>query len=567
MPEEKKESKIPMGFGLSGYDFMKKSDSSSSINLATSGGRFGQTADAIWGGGLIDDRWVEDEKYKQVQIQTSIYQSCPLIYNGTYNGIQGNIYGELTDKPHQRDHNTDTGGGAFTGCNAGGVGARLFKEDVVGYTANNMSPKLTRWHNNLLNSKKKGRTDFYMGGAMSPHTLVAYFAHFYNINTNYNQVKTLLHTLTVCAEVVYRLSNTSAKAWRIKIMDSSGPTRGQKGTTNANGSEVFDYDVLDICMGITLTKMFEQFCTYGKPKQSGGSKRWKQLNTGELMFPWHDQAYNYKDASIPGYGPTGIAKQNIVAWDASAIIDPVASGIWHTMGGTPHGGLPIARARYFADPEDASTVRSVFPNMPDDFFVTNFSDGGDADWTTGAIDFSQFKTISERIARVANKLAGLIVAERRFEYSSQTNPVFVLTGHHETPMYTSTNNYINCDAFVHWVLLESQLTLDLTDLMGIRASEWTAGFVQKYLISGFKAIDLEKNISAAEPGDILVFGEGGSHHCSILSKKTGAQSWEEYGMGTQINVEGKRGISHWSYGMDKLRRIIKIVQENQDSTS
>lgn len=104
--------KIPLGFGLSGYSSKSSTSNQSQENLNQFNAGIGtmSTSDAVWSGGLVDDRWVIDENLKQVQVQVSCFQSVPLVYEHDGKNSYAEMRDEVGDAP------SVVGGGAFTGA-------------------------------------------------------------------------------------------------------------------------------------------------------------------------------------------------------------------------------------------------------------------------------------------------------------------------------------------------------------------------------------------------------------------------------------------------------------------
>lgn len=531
---------IPIGFGLSGYEFMAKKDEQNAASKSFDVG-IGVGMDAIWGGGLVEDRWVADEKLKQVQVQVTMFQAAPMIYN--CDGEK--LYGEMTD--YVDDH-SDIGGAAFGG-GEGSAGARLTREDINGCQGGQMSPRLKQWQSNISQSES-GRKEFYMGAGMCPYTLCHYLEHFYGISVDFLTAQRLCEKKCVNVEAVFNTTGSNAKAYHIRVVDSSGK-RGFKGGQNNVKGQVIDYDILDLTMGMMMTKTFSDIITFTH-------KNFGNVNGGgKLEFPWYDKGYDYKRACVPGYSPEGIAQLGLNFKNMDAVFNPVGHCVWHTQGRTQHGAQPIARVRYFVDPNMQDKARSVIPNLPDEFFTTNYANLGAAEWASGSIDLSQFSDTSQLMIGVADKLAASIRGSHAFHYGGP----YLRPSGQPFPTFTSGNGCVDCDGYVNWVLLEAGI-VNNTGLCNISAAQWTASHINKSIINGYQAVDIGRDITKAIPGDIMVFGLDGAHHCGIYVRGAGS-SLVEYGMGNEGRVTGSKSMPGGTWGTNKLARIIRIVKPKE----
>lgn len=458
-------------------------------------------------------------------------------------------------------------------------------------TTKDLNKKLSTWANNI-DLSEKGRKEFYVGCGIQPWTLAHYLSHFYDINTNWTQASKLCGKKIVCAEVVFNLGST-AKAFRIKVVDSAGEWNGQKGTGNiASKNTYYYYDVLDIQIALACHSIMSEFVTINC-KESKTGKKFGQLNNGPIKFPWYNSNYDYKKAKIYGYGPSAEQLKDL-DMEEQVICKFVPSCSWKIHGYAPNT-WPLARVRFFVDKENADIARQIYSDLPDEFFQTNFSDGGNAVWI-GANSMDASTPVNARIVAAANKILGWITTYKQgdFDYvgDEPDKPYTFIVQNREgvssqaansmTPVYTPSPNRIDCDGFVNWVLLEAQLTTNTTFYKNISAAEWDAGKVNSILSEGYSAVTVVEakndsiDISKITSGDILIFGRGtyasGNpvHHAAICSRR--GVDIQEYGAGMQSrlsperyhNTDDQGNKTYDTKGMNvvsHLTRAIRIVKK------
>lgn len=543
-------SKIPIGFNLEGYNFINSTQANTAPTAFVG-------IDTNWEGALIDDQWVADTNLKQVQVQTTIYQSAPLQYIS-----EGKkYYGEVYDK---QDKHSDIGGGAFAG-GAGAIGARLFAPDINNCTDGKLSPKLQTWAENIDQSEK-GRKDFYVGAAIATATLSDYLNHFYNLGVTPTQAYKLGSQKIVCAETLFNTNGSMGKAFRIKIVDVASGDKsraGTKGTTN--GGMYYQYDVFDIMTSLLLLNDFSEICYFSS----------KELNTvvnqGDLSFPWASAGYNYKKGQIPGYGPQGIANLGLIFESKAGTQIPGGHAMFKTKGLTNDRSHHVARVRFFVDPENRDKAKSIIPNLPEDFFQTNYADKGTAYFNTATL--SNYLSVGALIEDYAFKIMryGQYLKNQGKPMSwgtcglrkeaNQGATVGSGKNSYYIPAYRSTGGKCNCDAFVNWVLLESGVTNSTSIHNKYNAKDWTAAAINGQLNAGYSAIKVP-DITQATPGDILVYdykdgNDGG--HCAIFKSLSGA-SITGYGMGSDDKAGGNTSIPTGEPSTRTLKEIIRIVK-------
>ena len=232
-----------------------------------------------------------------------------------------------------------------------------------------------------------------------------------------------------------------------------------------------------------------------------------------------------------------------------------------------NGKQNIARVRFFVDPGDKEIAKSVIPNLPDDFFQTNYSDHGTA-YFTATLDASQYASVGFAIENASKRIMmnalgkGYVYAIKNGE--TKGSPILQAAPAGNSLKYTAihapyTNTiYVDCDSFVNWALLEAGLTQN-TNLHSGAASSWTTQKVAQSLVPGYKAIEIN-DITQAEAGDILIYGKGASH-AAIFGKLVGG-SIQGYSFGTQSKANGRQeaDLPVGEMASSALSHIIRIVR-------
>ena len=545
-------SRIPIGFNLDGYDFLNSSEASASPTAFSSGG-----IDANWEGGLVDDRWVADTSLKQIQVQVTNFQSAPLQYISEGKKYYGEIYDGVDDYSY-------TGTGAFTGnpTGKGCIGARLGTKDINDCQNGKLSTTLQTWSESLAQSES-GRKDFYCGVAIAPKTIVDYLSHFYNLNVTGQQVVDIAKKKILCVEVLFNMTGTQGKAYRFKVVDAASGADSSGGTKGTmNHGMYYDYDVLDIMTAILLLNDFSEICTFTSKELN------LVVNQGDLNFPWASAGYNYKKGQIPGYGPASLAGLGLVYESKAGTQISGSRALFKTKGLTHDRQHNIARARYFVDPENKETAKNIIPNLPDEFFQTNYSNKATAYFNTTPL--TNYNSIGDLVKDYAAKimLYGKYLKEMKkpmvwgsCKLSKNTNQgttTNIGTTPYYIPAYRSTGGKCNCDAFVNWVLLEGGITNDV-NLQSEEARNWTAAMLNGRLNPGYSAIKVP-DITQAQPGDILVYDyKNGKGHCAIFDSLSGA-SISGYGMGNDEKCGGNTTIPGGEPSTKSLKEIIRIVK-------
>lgn len=552
-------TKIPIGFNLDGYDIINSAEQNSAPNAFSVGGTAGGImggVDANWEGGLVDKRWVADTSLKQVQVQTTVFQSAPLQYTADGKKYYGEVYDGIDDYSY-------TGTGSYTGnpTGHGCIGARLRANDINDCQSGKLSKTLQTWAESLEKSES-GRKDFYCGVAIVPQTIVAYLQHFYNINVSGQQIVDVAKKKILCVEVLFNTGGTQGKAYRLKVVDSACGANSKQGTPNTVIRRMYcEYDLLDIMTAVLLLNDFSDVARVISPELN------LVVNNGDLVFPWASAGYNYKKGQIPGYGPQGIAGLGLVYESKPGTQISGSFVQYRTKVHTSDGKQAVARARYFVDPENKETALSIIPNLPDEFFQTNYTDRATTYFNSLA-NLSNAGTMSEKIRLMAEQCSGVIAnaytANNPYYYG---NGQFTALPAGNSFKYT-INKYIDCDSFVDWILTELGIKQGPPGSISSRkrASQWTPGLLNQYLVSGYIATDLGTDISKAVPGDILIWGKRNSHHAAIFAGLKGSRL-TEYGIGLPKYVG--RGTPpdpefvaqpHNTMGTTDLSYIIRIGQ-------
>lgn len=534
-------SLIPIGFGLEGYQIKNNSINATGADGTVLGEGGANGTISAWNDiGYDEDRWVSDKDLKQVVMQCTFYQSVPLKYS---NG--GDItYLNLLDGIDRWDY---TGEAAYSTC-------------IGGTIADDMR-SVNDWANKL-----NGR-DFDAGCAICATTLAHYLNHFYGMSETTQTARKLLSKRIVNAEVLYNIGTGQGKAFRLKVVDTTGDV-GYKGGGNNCKGQVVVYDVLDNNMSVLLTRGFEDVI------------RWNSnlglVNGGTLDFPWKDVVYDYKTGTIPGYNPNAIKE-----WTSRSFgkldIKADSCGVWSSKSDNGHR-QPIARVRFFVDESDLGTARSVMPNLPDEFSKCNYENGA-ISAMTGGINLDGYSSVGSAIYDMAMKISNWCqqdsAAKGKWTYSKDASdgasnaarPATYLSqyGWKYEPV-SGVQWKMCCGSYVWWVLAELGITKG-GSVYGSRAAEMNPDNVQKNLASGYKAISVGRDTANLQQGDILVFGLNGNSHTAIYDKMSGAKI-VEYGMGATKWMSGSYTGSHAGRDQSSLKDIIRIVKaDGSDSNN
>ena len=361
---------------------------------------------------------------------------------------------------------------------------------------------------------------------------------------------------------IFNTGPSQGIAFRLKVVDSSG-NNGYKGSRNVTGGWDYTYDVLDTMAAILLTPGFESVVTLQNTKYG-------MLNSDQLYFPWKNQKYDYKNGQIPGYSPSQLMGLGLS--DSAKRVSLMAAFTWkshYKAGSQQHA---VARGRFFIDAKDKEQAKAIIPNLPDDFFQTNYAEGA-IGYFGSSVDLSEVGEASEKIKIMANTIAGIIAdaytTKNPYYYG---NGEFISAQQGAPYKYISRNHTLDCDSYVDWVLTEAGIKQGPAgNISGrLKASQWSPNILNRYIMPGYKAIDLGTDPTKAVPGDILIFGKGESHHAAIFSSlKNGAL--EEYGMGnwryvgrakaSPHNIDALTSQPHPSgIGTSQLSYIIRIVK-------
>lgn len=350
-------SKIAIGFGLEGYTI--KSTKETSGGVALSGGGGGEYSGSSGGGyggvnvgwsdaELDEDRWLKDTSLKQLVVQTTIFQSCPLKYTNDSGQVE---YINFVDGVDEYDQ----------------LGGTAYGTSIGGMIDSSLS-RLKKWESAL---KTAGKTDFDMGCGICPRTLIDYLNHFYNLNLDMKSIAPICRIMNV--EMLCNTGGASGKAFRLKVVDSSGPNNGCKNTNNVQGQH-YQYDVIDINTAILLTSNLSEVVKLADVNGKG------PINGGKYEFPWKDAVYDYKTGTIPGYSPTAILGFSNQKFETGSDLGSYKHGVipkYLNFSSNAHtkGGIAIARARFFIDEKDRAKAQQLIPNCPDELFKTNYSVG------------------------------------------------------------------------------------------------------------------------------------------------------------------------------------------------
>lgn len=495
--------------------------------------------DAAWSGGLVDNRWVADDSLKQVQFECTNFQSVPLAYINAEGKKQ---YVILSDGTGFKDGVGTTGDSAYAGS--------IFADCKLANKS-----QLDAWGEKNKKYNGGSSDDFSVGVAVCPVTVADYISHFYKISMDVSKAEALAKTHALCLELLYNTTETQGKAFRLKVVDSTGQGGGYQGSLNRTGGWKYAYDCVDTMGAVMLTKAFADIITLPNTK-------FGILNSDKLYFPWKDQTYNYKTATIQGYSPSQLLSLGLQDSEEKISLCAVGFKAHHKA-----QGHALARGRFFADEADKDKIRQVVPNMPDEFFKTNYADGSIANFS---FDLSQFTSVGAAIRDMAAKVmkyAKYLKSQNNpmkyggcsiRQYAAQSSSVTIDKESYYIPAYRSSTGLCNCDAFVNWVLLECGLTKD-TKIQDLEAKNWSASDLATRLSSGYSAIKVP-DITAAEAGDILVYDYKNGHgHCAIFESVSGA-SISGYGMGSDSKCSGDSSIPAGEPSTSSLKEIIRVVK-------
>lgn len=523
---------IPIGFGLEGYQIKATDNNSGGVNASGAGGIYsGGGASVDWNDvTLVDDRWVSDESLKQVVVQCTCFQSAPLKYESD----EGTTYLNLGDGIDKWDYDGST---AFGVC--------------IGGMCDNKLESPEKW------DKKLNGRDFDAGCGICPTTLAHYLNHFYGMSETYETAVRLLAKRIVNAEVLYNTGQGTGKAFRLRIVDSAGKAGYKGGPDNCKGQKI-RYDILDTNVSVLLTKGFEDVMRWK-------SKKLGEINSGKLDFPWKDVVYDYTTGTIPGYSAAEIKKWKNNKFRALDV-GIVSSAIWTAT--TNNGaGLPTARVRFFVDEKDLATAKQVMPTLPDEFAKTNYANGSAQ--AMADVNLDGFESVGAGIFAMAQKISDWCQRDMKGKWSYSKDAADGASNAARPATYLAQYGWkyepvcakqwkMCCGSYVWWVLAELGITKG-GSVYGSRAAETTASNVQTNLAPGYKAVSIGKDITKAQPGDILVFGIGTSHIAIYDTFRNG--KIVEYGMGKTTWMDGSVLGSHGGRGTAPLKDLIRIVKD------
>ena len=551
---------IPIGFGLEGYQVKNTGQESTAAECGIGGVYAGGGTSVGWTdyGQLDEDRWVPDKELKQVVVQTTCFQSVPL-KNTTSGKV---VYHNLADKVDVYDF---LGGCAFGTSIGGGLDPSLTMID--------------KW----IALTKGG--DFSAGCGISPHTLAHYLNHFYGLHETYSTVVPMLKTGKVNAEIVYNTGDGQGKAFRIKVVESAGSSAGYKGVPNNCKGQIIVYDIFDTMVAVLMTKGFEDVMKWRHSVKG-------EINTGQIDFPWKDVTYDYKTGTIPGYGPQKVKEMlsNAECKFGSMDIGIVASARWTSKTNNGHG-LPIARVRFFCDPEDYAVCKAKLPTLPEEFTKCNYENGAvQVDGGMGGdFDPSKYDSAGAAIWAAADRISNFMnclgeftdfkTSRDRFRYVQISNAASPTIKSSSWPFNWQPNNSasqrldICCGSFVFWVLGESGVTKKqaISNIKG-KMSNCDVDVIQAALSSDYKAVDVGKDPKQAQKGDIVIYGLGGASHGGIVDSFNGNKIVEFGAGGGSIknpsgnprsyfqNSGSTRDTNKPTWGTSNIAHIIRIVK-------
>lgn len=535
---------ISIGFNLDGYTLKDNSAATAGEGISIGGdgtGTYGGGVVTDWGSLELDEgRWVKDQSLKQVAVQCSFYQNTPAQYTNS-EGKTGYVC--LGDTTGIVDGAGDAGGLAFGGAIAGG----LYMKKESNQSKYGTGSKIRTW----LNQYESGRTNFVCGCGVSPNTITDYLNHFYpGINADKKKhVYPLLRAKILNAEIVYNIGGGQGKAVRLKIVDSPGDNNGSKGTAFKYKKDgklhvtPYDYDVFDTMLCCLLTSDFDGVVKIGTPRRNGVSN---------VSFPF--KSYNYKTATIDGYGPDAILSYDFT----EKSIDPVSFITWTSSGPKSETfKWPLGKVRFFIDEENRGKAQQILPNCPDDLFKTNYSVGQTTSMGSFNGTLNLTGVINNDIVRAAQMIDDFIRRTNQFTYGSHKvpdpkNPSKTITqfdgggaffrkpdnagdiwGRYSYPgnWIIGKNNshngmayHTDCSHYVTWVLNEVGI-LSASSQFG---SASFANMENMKLNNNYKAIKVP-SVAEILPGDILVWTLNGRHHAGIAA--IAGNNSDHYGMG------------------------------------
>lgn len=495
--------KIALGFGLEGYTIAQPQNAvnPTSINIS------------VGSGVELDGHFMKDTELKQDYIDLEHYLSFPIEYKNKDGQAEYAMY---------KDSSSNTDSAHTTGTLAyGGACCPLLGASPAG-SANSPSSgigqRILAAESALKEYNGGNTTDFLVGAAVNPKTILDYFSHFYpSAQVTEQHINKLCQKGLLNAEVLFNFGGGKGKAFRLKIVDTYK-------TENK-------FCVMSVFF---MTSALKSYCPL---TGSHLDKTFSNARNDGYKFPLEDKRYDYKSGTIAGYNPNYIRSiADYIKFDFSGSGNLTQFGV-----SQENAGGAKCRVRYFIDEGKKGEAGTVCTTLPDELFKTNYSDGSEQTFENTTVSIISGDVDNEKILQVVRMLGPKVANYSLNNHKTIYNMVggdFVSGGSKFGTQYWysglntlttrdgRTGPFIDCSGWVTWVLLEAgcitpghQITTGFYHRRGN-----TCGAVSR-LKPGY-SLQLIANERDVKMGDIISWPK----HVGIAAQDGSFR--KEYGMGS-----------------------------------
>lgn len=417
--------------------------------------------------GELSGYWISDPSLKQVAMVMTVFQSFPV-----------KVAGE--DKPYTMVvDQTSTIDGA--GTNKG--------ELCIGTLGCPDGYNLSLLDKVASNTKGGG---FKVGASFWNERGLEYLNHYYpEVGFTLSHVNKMRRACILNAEVAIPTSGTSAKAFKIKVVDE-GPRPPYAYAKSGSNAGLWKLDIIGaFCMLSENAGLFE---LHGK---KGG--KMVSIDNTVLEFPFKDGKYNILTGEISGYTPEAMKE-----FVANGLVNPNKSMITKYFGHTA-GGEVACRVKFYVDPAHRSIAEEIVgKSLPDEFFTTN---GNYAGQIAGGINMIPGDGSIGSMLRQAAILVSNYCISNKISYDAIGGYI-----KHSDGLVVGNGTTIDCASGINCMLATAGIfTYKPGELYGNTAWWRNGGHLSK-LAPGYSATKIFEgdaiDPSILEPGDIVVYDKG-----------------------------------------------------------
>lgn len=536
MPEatvQKTGGKIALGFGLEGYTIAQPQNAvnPTSINIS------------VGSGVELDGHFMKDAELKQDYIDLEHYLSFPIEYKNKDGQAEFAMY---------KDSSSNTDSAHTTGTLAyGGACCPLLGASPAG-SANSPSSgigqRILAAESALKEYNGGNTTDFLVGAAVNPKTILDYFSHFYpSAQVTEQHINKLCQKGLLNAEVLFNFGGGKGKAFRLKIVDTYK-------TENK-------FCVMSVFF---MTSALKSYCPL---TGSHLDKTFSNARNDGYKFPLEDKRYDYKSGTIAGYNPNYIRSiADYIKFDFSGSGNLTQFGV-----SQENAGGAKCRVRYFIDEGKKGEAGTVCTTLPDELFKTNYSDGSEQTFEnttvsiiSGDVDNEKIlqavKILGPKIAAWTYKGAKTIYARAGGTFTagnSKFGTQYWFSGLENLAADKGTSSpvgpHVDCSSWVTWVLIEAgAITPGYQLTSGMFHNRCGTCSAASRLRPGYK-LQLISKASDVRMGDIISWPK----HVAIAAQD--GSLTRQFGMGSQqaINRYLTSTMSNDYGGATHAWRVVK----------